>query len=206
MELSDLVLLLLGLVWLAGVAAGAVWLWRRSRQVKAPGREGPPVGGGRPLMYALDRQPDAPQCDGAAVPGAVLQLRVPQWGEAGRGAVRYDLPPGGAVPQRRELVLRHEWSHIRLNHGWMKSWACGALLLFWWNPILWAAYRCFCRDLELACDEKTLEGLHGPEERREYARTLLELAAGRQLWEVPLAFGESDAGPPGEGGGGLAQA
>lgn len=97
-ELSDLVLLLLGLVWLAGVAAGAVWLWRRSRQVKALGRAGPPVGGGRPPDVRPGPAAGRPQCDGAAVPGAVLQLRVPQWGEAGRGAVRYDLPPGGAVP------------------------------------------------------------------------------------------------------------
>ena len=58
-------------------------------------------------------------------------------------------------PQRRVLVLRHEWNHIRLYHGWMKGWANIALILYWWNPILWAAYYYFCRDLELACDERT---------------------------------------------------
>ena len=29
-------------------------------------------------------------------------------------------------------------------------------------------------------------------EREEYAKTLVELGAGKQLWDVPLAFGESD--------------
>lgn len=192
-ELSDLVLLLLGLVWLAGVAAGAVWLWRRSRQVKALGRQGRLLEEDDPLMYALDRQPDDHNVTVRLCRGLSSSFVYPN-GERLDG-VRCDMIclQEELSPQRRELVLRHEWSHIRLNHGWMKSWACGALLLFWWNPILWADYRYFCRDLELACDEKTLEGLHDPEERREYARTLLELAAGRQLWEVPLAFGESDA-------------
>lgn len=165
-ELSDLVLLLLGLVWLAGVAAGAVWLWRRSRQVKALGRQGRLLEEDDPLMYALDRQPDDHNVTVRLCRGLSSSFVYPN-GERLDG-VRCDMIclQEELSPQRRELVLRHEWSHIRLNHGWMKSWACGALLLFWWNPILWAAYRCFCRDLELACDEKTLEGLHGPEERR----------------------------------------
>lgn len=98
-------------------------------------------------------------------------------------------------PQRRELVLRHEWNHIRLYHGWMKGWANIALILYWWNPILWAAYYYFCRDLELACDERTLRDLAGPEERKQYAQTLVELAVGKMLWDVPLAFGECDAVP-----------
>lgn len=192
-ELSDRVLLLLGLVWLAGVAAGAVWLWRRSRQVKALGRQGRLLEEDDPLVRALDRKPDDHNVTVRLCRGLSSSFVYPN-GERLDG-VRCDMIclQEELSPQRRELVLRHEWSHIRLNHGRMKSWACGALLLFWWNPILWAAYRCFCRDLELACDEKTLEGLSGPEERREYARTLVELAAGRQLWEVPLAFGESDA-------------
>lgn len=84
-ELSDLVLLLLGLVWLAGVAAGAVWLWRRSRQVKALGRAGPPVGGGRPPDVRPGPAAGRPQCDGAAVPGAVLQLRVTPMGRGWTG-------------------------------------------------------------------------------------------------------------------------
>ncbi len=169
-ELSDRVLLLLGLVWLAGVAAGAVWLWRRSRQVKALGRQGRLLEEDDPLMRALDRQPDDHNVTVRLCRGLSSSFVYPD-GERLDG-VRCDMIclQEELSSQRRELVLRHEW-----------------------NPILWAAYRCFCRDLELACDEKTLEGLSGPEERREYARTLVELAAGRQLWEVPLAFGESDA-------------
>ena len=46
--------------------------------------------------------------------------------------------------------------------------------------------------LELACDRRVLNGLDAGR-RREYAKTLVELASGRQLWEAPLAFGECGA-------------
>ena len=96
-------------------------------------------------------------------------------------------------PQRRELVLRHEWNHLRMRHSWMKSWANLVLVAWWWNPILWAAYYYFCRDMELACDEKTLRDLEKGEQRKQYAQTLVELASGKMLWGEPLAFGECGA-------------
>ena len=67
----------------------------------------------------------------------------------------------------------------------------GFLLLHWWNPILWLAFRYMGRDMELACDQRTLDQLE-PEQRKEYAKTLVELGAGRRLWEAPLCFGECD--------------
>lgn len=94
--------------------------------------------------------------------------------------------------ERRELVLRHEVEHLRQNHLWFKILLAVALILFWWNPLVWAAYRLTCRDMELACDEAVMAGLT-PEQCREYARTLLELGAGKQFWGVQLTFGECDA-------------
>ena len=96
-------------------------------------------------------------------------------------------------PQRRELVLRHEWNHLRMRHSWMKSWANIVLVSWWWNPILWVAYYYFCRDMELACDERTLQDLEMGEKRKQYAQTLVELASGKMLWGEPLAFGECGA-------------
>lgn len=93
----------------------------------------------------------------------------------------------------RELVLRHEWNHLRMRHSWMKSWANLVLVAWWWNPILWAAYYYFCRDMKLACDEKTLRDLEKGEQRKQYAQTLVELASGKMLWGEPLAFGECGA-------------
>lgn len=94
-------------------------------------------------------------------------------------------------PERMALVLRHELNHLKRNHTWMKGIITCGLVLHWWNPLIWLAYKYTCLDLEMDCDRFTLEQL-SPQNCREYAKTLVELGAGRQLWDVPLAFGESD--------------
>ena len=93
---------------------------------------------------------------------------------------------------RGRLVLCHEANHIKLNHCRLKGMMMVALVVHWWNPLIWLAYILTCRDMELDCDARTISELSG-EERREYARTLLELGAGKQLWDAPMCFGESDA-------------
>ena len=195
-EFRDGALIALCLIWIGVAVAVYLWQKRRTNQLKALGRQGQLLADDDPLLLrSLSRRPDD-------APVAVRLCRglptsfVYQNGEKIDGKkhnmiyLQAELPP-----QRRELVLRHEWNHIRLHHGWMKCWASALLVMFWWNPILWAAYYFFCRDLEMACDEKTLDDLPGPELRKQYAQTLVELAAGRILWDVPLAFGECDAVP-----------
>lgn len=94
-------------------------------------------------------------------------------------------------PERMALVLRHELNHLKRNHTWMKGIITCGLVLHWWNPLIWLAYKYTCLDLEMDCDRFTLEQL-SPQNCREYARTLVELGAGKQIWDAPLAFGESD--------------
>lgn len=93
--------------------------------------------------------------------------------------------------ERMDLILRHEIKHIQLWHTYWKLLATITLVLFWWNPLIWLAFRRFCLDLELACDQAVLGELE-PERRREYAKTLVELGSGRQLWAAPTSFGECD--------------
>ena len=191
-ELTDGMLLAAVVVWLAGIAALSIWMWHRSRRLKALGRQGEllaPKDSGLKWLQE-DRDTAVRLCRG--LPTSFVY----QGGEKIDGK-RYDMIylQAELPPQRRELVLRHEWNHLRMRHSWMKSWANIVLVSWWWNPILWVAYYYFCRDLELACDERTLCDLAGPEERKQYAQTLVELAAGKMLWDVPLAFGECDAVP-----------
>ena len=195
-EFSDGMVIALALLWIGVVVALALWLTRRSNQLKALGRQGKLLADDDPLLFrGLSRRPDDKPVAVRLCRGLPTSF-VYQNGEKIDG-VRYNMIylQEELSPQRRELVLRHEWNHIRLHHGWMKGWAGALLVMFWWNPILWAAYYFFCRDLEMACDEKTLDDLPGPEQRKQYAQTLVELAAGKMLWDVPLAFGECDAIP-----------
>ena len=189
-ELTDGMLLALGAVWLAGVIALTIWMWRRTRRLKRLGRQGELLDPRDPGLECLqgDRETAVRLCQG--LPTSFVY----QNGEKIDGK-RYDMIylQAELPPRRRELVLRHEWNHLRLRHSWMKSWANVVLVLWWWNPILWAAYYYFCRDLELSCDEKTLRDLEGGEQRKQYAQTLVELASGKMLWGEPLAFGECGA-------------
>ena len=51
--------------------------------------------------------------------------------------------------------------------------------LHWSNPLCWLAYALFCRDLELACDERAAKGL-SEGEWQAYCRTVLELSAPKR--------------------------
>lgn len=90
-------------------------------------------------------------------------------------------------------VLRHENAHMRnLDHLW-KPIGYAVLAVHWFNPLCWLAYALFCRDLELACDERVIRGLN-ESERAGYSRALLELSIPkRSLSACPMAFGEGDA-------------
>lgn len=193
-ELTDGVILALALVWLAGIAALTVWMWRRTRRLKKWGRQGELLPDDDPLLNRAIPRQDSDCPVGVRLCRGLPTSFVYQGGEKIDGR-RHDMIylQTELSTQRRELVLRHEWNHLRLRHSWMKSWANLVLVLWWWNPILWAAYYYFCRDLELSCDEKTLRELSEPGQRKQYAQTLVELAAGKMLWGEPLAFGECGA-------------
>lgn len=89
-----------------------------------------------------------------------------------------------------QYVMEHERTHIkRGDHLWKPL---GFLLLsvYWFNPILWAAYVLMCRDIELACDEKVIRNL-GEDSKKAYSEALINCSAPRQLVSAcPLAFGE----------------
>lgn len=87
-------------------------------------------------------------------------------------------------------VLAHEKAHLkRKDHIWKPL---GFLLLtvYWFNPILWAAYYLLCKDIELACDEKVLREF-GTEIKKPYSDALINCSAPRKMIVTcPLAFGE----------------
>jgi len=97
------------------------------------------------------------------------------------------LPPS----QRRDQIFLHETEHIRMRHSAIKGFFTLLCVCHWWNPLIWLGFRYMVRDLELACDSAVLSKLE-PEGRTEYAKTLVELGCGRQLWTEPLCFGECD--------------
>ena len=87
-------------------------------------------------------------------------------------------------------VIAHEQAHIqRLDHLW-KPLGFFLLTLHWFNPLIWLSYALFCRDLELACDERVIRNLDR-DARADYAAALLSSSVSKpKIAACPLAFGE----------------
>ena len=87
-------------------------------------------------------------------------------------------------------VIAHEQAHIqRLDHLW-KPLGFFLLTLHWFNPLIWLSYALFCRDLELACDERVIRNLDR-DARADYAAALLSCSVSKpKIAACPLAFGE----------------
>lgn len=129
-----------------------------------------------------------------------------------KGAVRIDgnLYQGAAIPtpfvlgvlrpriylpntlSREDMpyVIAHERAHIRRRDPLWKALGFGLLCIYWFQPLLWLGYALFCRDMELACDEKVASAL-SPSHRANYSQALLNCSAGRRfLAACPVTFGE----------------
>ena len=90
----------------------------------------------------------------------------------------------------RDCVLRHEKAHLRRGDHLWKPLGFALLTVYWYDPLVWAAYILFCRDMELACDERVIRDM-AAEERAAYSQALLDCSRGRRwVAACPLAFGE----------------
>lgn len=156
-------------IWAAGCGACLLWAalsyWRLRRQVAEAVRVEPEV-------YETDQIPSPFVC--------------------GFFRPRIYLPAGLDVADRT-YVLLHERAHLRRWDHRTKVLAWLALSVHWFNPVLWLAYRLFCRDVEAACDQAVIRTF-GREDTARYAEALLHLGRRTPLPAVlPLAFGEEDA-------------
>lgn len=85
---------------------------------------------------------------------------------------------------RLESVLEHEYVHGANYHNVMKFLVGIAVVLHWFNPLVWLFWLLFNHDLELACDEQVLRRI-GPARRAEYAHSLVAVAE-RVMTPLPL--------------------
>lgn len=87
-------------------------------------------------------------------------------------------------------VIAHERAHLsRLDQVWKPLGYC-LLAVYWFNPLCWLAYVLFCRDMELACDEKVIRDMD-TEDKKVYSRVLLSFSdPSHRITAGPLAFGE----------------
>ena len=111
-----------------------------------------------------------------AVDEALLQDRLGMWDPDQVDRPVIVLPQREYSADELENILRHELAHLRRRDIIYKWFAAAVTALHWFNPLVWVAYILFCRDIELACDEKVVKGLDGAA-RADYSQALLSCAA-----------------------------
>ena len=100
--------------------------------------------------------------------------------------------PKSLTGEERDNIILHEETHIKRYDCFIKPLAFIILGVYWFNPLLWVAYRLLGKDIELRCDEEVLGHLNETG-RKSYASALLECAYNRHaLGACPVAFGEAD--------------
>lgn len=100
--------------------------------------------------------------------------------------------PFSVTEQELSYVLRHEEAHKAWGDHWIKPVWYMLFVCYWFHPLVWASYILFCRDMELACDEKVVKDL-GIGCKKAYSQSLLACAAEKKNENIaayPVAFGE----------------
>lgn len=100
--------------------------------------------------------------------------------------------PGYLSEKEQEYIILHEKFHIRRFDHVVKPVAFAALCIHWFNPLVWAAFVFFCKDMEMSCDEAVIKKM-GENIRADYSASLLALSTQhRVIRGIPVDFGEGD--------------
>lgn len=103
------------------------------------------------------------------------------------GWIRYKIYlPMGLSEEELNCVLHHEFAHIKRNDSIWKLLAYLSVILHWFNPVVWIAYKILIRDIEMACDERAIRNV----DPKVYTSALLKLSMRGSGLLAPLAFGE----------------
>lgn len=165
---TDVILWVAGHVWAAGIAVmflyGTVSLLLLSRRLKGAVRI-------RDNIYLSDYIP-TPFVAGVIRPRIYL--------------------PSSLQEKEMDYIILHERTHIRRGDHIIRLLSFFALAVYWFHPLVWAAYYLSGKDMEMSCDEAVMRKT-GQDIRADYSTSLLNLATGRLFpGGTPLAFGESD--------------
>lgn len=92
--------------------------------------------------------------------------------------------------EQMKYILVHEKAHLKRRDHWWKPLGYMLLAIYWFNPLIWAAYILLCRDIEIACDEKAIKDMDMLQ-KKSYSNALVSCSVQRRMiMACPLAFGE----------------
>lgn len=82
-----------------------------------------------------------------------------------------------------KAVVAHETAHLQRHDNLWKLVGFVILALHWYDPLVWLCFYLYCRDTELACDEKVYRDF-SEEERCCYAEALIKCSVPRKFISV----------------------
>ena len=89
--------------------------------------------------------------------------------------------PASLAETDLKYIVGHERTHVRRHDNLWRLLGFITAALHWFNPLSWIFLKTFLSDLELACDETAVSG-YDAEERKDYARALLNASQSRNLF------------------------
>lgn len=156
-------------IWLAGCVAMLTYLAFSWHQIRKHVSEAVPATSENIRFYQCDHI-SSPFLFGLAVPKIYVPFSV--------------------SGQELFYILKHEQAHKNRYDHLAKTAGYLLLSIYWFQPLVWAAYLLFCRDIELACDENVVAEI-GEDCKKAYSQALLSYSIKNKAAVVyPVAFGE----------------
>ncbi|MBR3057724.1 MAG: M56 family metallopeptidase [Clostridiales bacterium] len=102
--------------------------------------------------------------------------------------------PQGLSGNEYRYLLHHEKTHIKRKDMLFQVIGITTLILHWFNPLVWLAFRLFENDMEMSCDEEVIKNI-GTDLRADYCISLVTYARKSSIPEYlvsTISFGKKD--------------
>jgi|GEM_PF-2997110 len=86
-----------------------------------------------------------------------------------------------------KMAIRHELMHVKRKDSLVCILMMALLAVYWFNPIVWIAYKMIREDMETACDAMVVKHL-GAKQRYDYAETLLSIFSKQRKPQLLLGM------------------
>ena len=95
----------------------------------------------------------------------------------------------------QKAVVAHEQTHQRRGDHIVKLVSYIALAIHWFNPLVWLSFKLMCDDMEKSCDEAVIRTMNSrgyteKSVKKAYSEMLFALGGGKQHIFSPVSFAE----------------
>lgn len=173
MSITEIIMIVLSIIWLAGILAISIFIVTQYVRLKNKLRTATLVtkkAGDNCAVYETD-QINSPFLLGLFHPRIYLPVAMDK--------------------SELQYVLAHEQMHVKRKDFLIKPICFLAVVLHWFNPLVWFSFYGMIKDMEQSCDEAVIQRAD-EDIRAQYSTTLLNMSMKQSGLLLPIAFGESN--------------